>query len=346
MAYEFSINNLYISEESERLNYASNNYNTNNLISWKDRCDALALLELLSIYSDEDTTHCVCYSNDNYIVYFVSKLFPKIQFHVFGGVIESKDNIKYMSDELSQDMIKVYHDTKNVILFLNINNSNYWKLREEELNKRGLNESDVTTDNLNGAKYFMIKDALLQATNRCEIKLQQDMILQYNIFEAINPEHGFIRFRLPYNSNDRLYVEYFKGILYFPIWGKDIQRDTWLKPVKNYETEKWNTYDYESWIFHHNIIERQSRTYINFFTERIENIYSNELTNNYDSLAEALIFALYIEKTINKKDYDMTIELSKSLTQFLNQKNGGDMTLAKLRFLRDMSLGYSSDPFA
>lgn len=349
MEYEFSISNLFINDQTKRLNYASNNYNTNNLISWKERGDILTLIEFLTIYGDVLTGVCVCYSDDNSNVNFVAKLFPKLKFEVFGGKVNSRKNVNYISNCLENHYIEKYRKMQGVLLFMNLNNSKYWDLRKEELKKRGLTEESVNRENLNGAKYFLIKEALRKSTKRCEFQIEQDMIEQNKVLMAINPLHCMMRFRLPYNSNDKLYINYLKGIVYFPIWGKDIQRDTWLKPIKNekgnYELGDWNAYDYETWIFNQNIVERQERNFINFFTEKVENIYSNELTNGFDSMAESLILVMFYEKT-EENNYEKAIELSNKITKFLNKGKKNVITLAKLRFMRDSSLGYTSDLFA
>lgn len=341
---DFNIEDMFIDmRKTQRLDYASNSYTTNNLISWRSRCYALGLILFLIIYGINHNT-CLVIGTINTFVSAVAPLFPKMNFIVHGGKVQESVNVKYKGEDITDLDAQDYEDQygADLLLFININRNEYWKKRKEELELRSLTEDDITAENIATPKYFLIEEALLQAAIRCDEQVEKDMITQYKLFTNIKHSHAFMRFRLPFNTNDRAQMEYLKGVVYFPVWGKGICRETWIKPVMEngvYKISNWSLYDYETYIYNHNIISRQNNMYNNIFSGLPEFNLGNELLNDFDGSAETLIFARYLE-LYGTPNYENVKKLSLKLTEDLNKISGVDNTLAKLR-----NRGCINDPF-
>lgn len=339
-AEDLTIEDLFITEETKRLNYSTNNYSKNNLIGWRSRNHALGLILFLTIYGNRKDSSVLIYSSSNNFVNGVAPMFPNYTFYVKGAKLDPRhENIIYQGPDFTVEDLDFYSSMAGLLIFVNLNRSDYWDKRQEEFSKRSLTEEDINDT----SKYFLVKEALLETMRRTDQQIEQDMTGQFRLLMSIRHEHAWMRFRLPYNKNDREDMEYLKGTIYFPLWGKGIFRDTWLKPTREfgeYELTRWNLYDYESYIYHHNIITRQVNVYNNIITGVPENQVSNELGTDFDGTAEALIFGLYIEQVREPTQKDIE-ELSNELTKNLNLSSGTNLSLSKIR-----GKGAVSDPFA
>lgn len=340
---EFTKENMYINEYSNRLNYTTDKFSKNNLIGWKSRSYAIALIQFLVFYL-ENNKKCLVFTDNNKFVNTVAPLFPDITFHV-RGKFESKGviNITYDGESFTNSDMEIYSKIPNLVMFLCVNSNSFTKFKDEELKKRNINENEITARNIVSNKYFIYVDALITAMDKNDKKIEEEMKMQIEILNKINPKHAFMRFRLPY-SKDGNRMEYLQGTNFFPCWGKGISREMWLKPVLvngRYDFCEWEVKDFESFIFYHNIIERQTTIYDNPFTGIPSYINGYELTNDFDSLYEATILSMLIEWRGEDPTQENITEISNLITNSLDKK----VTLSKLRFRSNKDNGFVNDIF-
>ena len=292
----FTVDNLYVSSSSDRTPYQAGEDLTPLLYS-KKTCHILGLMLFLNIYGKDDD-YCICVASDNSYVDIVAPLYPNIMFHVYGGTSKTVDNVRYVNETLDDRTAEEYRSQRdntkwrlrsNVILFTSINSG--IKVIEDVLISSGVKGED---------QFIMSKvanyvDAIEQGVRDHQAVVIQDMETSRLLYEAIRPRDAFMRFRVPTNTTDLNGMQMLEGILFWPVYGKEMFRDTWLKPTSS-NLSYWNSLDYESWIYHHNVNERLRSMYYNIFNDLPEFIYGNELLNDYDSSAEALILSMYIER--------------------------------------------------
>jgi Poly A polymerase regulatory subunit len=177
-----------------------------------------------------------------------------------------------------------------------------------------------------------------------EANIKNDMQLQGRIYEIVKPVRASLKFRLPYYYEDRpKYVDYLYGLVYRGIWPLRTSTETRLVPMENpdgFDRISWDILKYESQMFYHNVQVRQRMLFRNPMfpadDPRSETpVDGTELTNDYDSIAEAVVWGNYLRK-VGGEDMvtvDNVRGLSRSLTQFLSEGRSKEKmtTLAKLR---------------
>lgn len=341
---EFVKENMYINEYSNRLGYEANTFSKNNLVGWKSRSYAIALIQFIVLYI-ENNDKCLVFTDNNKFINTVAPLFPNITFHV-RGEFETKNllNVVHDGNSFTENDMDVYSKIPNLIMFLCVNSNSFDKFKDEEMKKRNINENEINSKNIISQKYFVYVDALITAMNRNDAKIEEEMRLQVEILKRVNPKHAFMRFRLPYNKDDNQKLEYLQGTNFFPCWGKGISREMWLKPVQingRYDICEWSVKDYEDYIFYHNVIERQVTIYNNPFTEIPSYISDYELLNDFDSLYETTILSMLIEY----RGEDPTEEGVKEISNFITKGLDKNVTLSKLRFRINKDNGFVNDVF-
>lgn len=325
---EFVKENMFINESSSALEYVANRYSTSNLVGWKSRSYAIALIQFIVFYSNGSNT-CLVYTDNNKFVNAVAPLFPRITFHVRGQFThKGAANIKYDGKDLTVDDMVGYSKIQNLLLFLCVNSNAYKGLRVKEMEVKGLNEDKINQENL-PSSVFLYTDALVKAMDENDKVVEEDMKKQAQIVKAINPQEVWLRFRIPRCKDKSQVLEYYKGTNFFPCWGKNISREMWLKPVKEngvYDVCSWIVKDYEDYIFYHNVIERQSTVYSNPFYDVPCFIHKYELTNDFDSLYETTVLSMYLEYREIEPNSESVGKVSDHISKAL-----GNITLSDLR---------------
>lgn len=174
-----------------------------------------------------------------------------------------------------------------------------------------------------------------------ENEVRSDMKLQESWIFEMNPEHAFLKFRLPWpTSKQDSFVPYLNGTVYIQSWAPHTSTETRLKPTRNaygeYELKQWNIREYEEQCFYHNVIVREKIHYKDIFTN-CENIYPDypELVNDYDSTAEAYILYMYLKTKTNENFSSKEVsQLSHKLTKHLNHDNMLSSNVITLNILR------------
>jgi hypothetical protein len=255
-------------------------------------------------------------------------MFPQFTFHLYDPspfTINDTDKIKIFNEYFTDDVSAQYANRNDIFFLSDIRTADYKTIRSDVLSERGIT---VDTDGQLTGPDDLIRGALAEAEIRNEDQIWGDMNMQQNWVLIINPEHAFLKFRLPYSrdGNDQI-VRYLKGIVYLQTWAPQTSTETRLKPVRNtngvYDLADWSILEYEQWCFHHNSIVRERFFYENIFTKSNDPIDYPELLNDYDSISEAFILKLYLQKIgIDTNGlYQKVKEFSRLITWSINRQH-------------------------
>jgi Poly A polymerase regulatory subunit len=233
----------------------------------------------------------------------VASLFPEFTWHLY-------DPAKF---KIKMDI------TKKIIVYqkkFDNETAKYWA-KQNQKNKNVFFVSDIRT-----ADYTKAKDL-----NENESQILEDMRLQKEWVEIIKPIKTQLKFRLPYPGGSRPNeIEYFTGILYRQVFAPQTSTETRLvltSPEFKYQT--YSCEKYQSQMFYHNVIVRETFEYENDFVD------GKELVNDWDSCCEVLIWLDYLKnrkKDISKKK---VLELSENATKLLTKGRKYQDTLSYLR---------------
>lgn len=287
-------------------------------VHWGQRKLALAIVQFLSNHWDKRTVPnpillYIGAAPGNNINFIMSNLFPDFTVHLYDPrpmKVTPTPRMVVHQELFTDDISKQWSGRNDVFLMSDIRSGD-----------PGKEERDVG-----------------------EANIKNDMQLQERIYESVRPVRASFKFHLPYYYKDRpKYVEYMYGLVYRGIWAPQTSTETRLVPMTTsdgIDRISWDILKYESQMYHHNI---QVRQHINFknplFLDNdplsITPVDGTELTNDYDSIAETVVWKDYLQK-IGGKDMitlDNVRGLSRSLTQFLAEGRGPEKmtTLAKIR---------------
>jgi len=177
--------------------------------------------------------------------------------------------------------------------------------------------SDIRT-----ADYTKAKDL-----NENESQILEDMKLQREWVEIIKPIKSQLKFRLPYFGDLRpKEVEYFNGILYRQPYCPQTSTETRLVLIS--PDFKYKTYfceKYQSQMFYHNIVVRESHKYENEFID------GEELINDWDSCCEVSIWSDYLKNRGKEITKEEILKLSQNATKLLTEGRKYKDTLSYLR---------------
>lgn len=342
---QFTPQDLIINERSLRTPYRQRTDENKTALHWGQRKLHLSEVEFFAIYWDPTLIpNPICVyagAAPGTHISLLSVMFPSFTFHLYDPAdfdIKENDKIRLFKEYFTDEVAARYSGRNDVLFVSDIRTADYKSLQREALEKRGITKFD--DDGAPVGPYDLIKEAFRESEVKNEDQIWGDMIMQQNWVLIMNPEHAFLKFRLPYalDGKDRT-VQYLKGIVYWQVWPPQTSTETRLKPVRNtsgvYELGEWHTLEYEQWCFHHNAVDREHTSYANPFTGTNDPIDFPELLNDYDSVAEAIILRLYLEKLGFKGDiYEQVKKLSRLITMAINHyrtDEHGAKTLASKR---------------
>jgi hypothetical protein len=329
-AVPFTLQHLAVGPHSLRLPYQKRTKEQKTALHWGQRKLLLSEIEFFSLYWDPQnnpTPTCVYAGAAPGIhIPLLSQMFPPFIFHLYDPAefrIKPTDKIQIFQQYFTDEVAKTYAGRRDVFFVCDIRTADYRQIHLDTLKEYG-----ITTFDASGAPVgdpTIIKKAYGEAQVKNEDQIWGDMQWQRTWVMLMNPEHAFLKFRLPYAIGDNKTVKYLKGIVYWQIWPPQTSTETRLKPVRNpsgqYEDGDWDILEYEQWSFYHNKIEREDVTYLNPFTGNQDPIDPPELLNDYDSVAEAMILRAYFQKigvTDPQTLYDKVKHLSRAITWSLN----------------------------
>ena len=342
---DFTFSNLSIGLSSEKKPYHRRNTESKTSIHWGQRKLFLSELEFFTIYWDPiliPNPLCVYAGAAPGIhIPLLSQLFPSFTFHLYDPTkfeISPSDKIILFNEYFTDDVASRYVNLPNVFFVSDIRTADYKAIKVESLRKHGITSFDLKDEPI--GPFDLIKLSLTDADLITEDQIWGDMSMQQSWLLKINPIHALLKFRLPYalSGIDRI-VPYLKGSVYWQVWSPQSSTETRLKPTRNasglYELSDWSILEYEQWNFHHNSVIRESSFYRNIFTGTDDPIDDLELTNDYDSMAEAFLLKLYCTKFTQPTPtilYANVIKISRMITWFINKyfTDGNDATVSKL----------------
>jgi len=183
-------------------------------------------------------------------------------------------------------------------------------------------------------------DYKIMTSEQNNFSILQDMELQRQCVEIMNPVQSHLKFRLPYSDSDPNYLKliYFDANVLLQPWAPYTSTETRLFPIKDqdsgkYKKKVWDAIAYEEQLFYHNTVLRSNQLFLNplIYQSKIKPIDPPELNNDYDSVAEVFILKSYFEKFGIQPTSSDICKLSKWITSELNNYTKYEKSIDILR---------------
>ena len=300
---EYRQRDLFLNLDDPDLEYRRRKDEEKSSSSWGQRKLLLTLLQFISLFWDPDKVPepKVVYAGaaPGTNIGIVSSFFPEIEFHLYDPKpfkIKPSDRIHLYRQYFTDDDAKLWAGRSDIYFISDIRTADYTKAKDLDENER---------------------------------IIMKDMENQKRWYNIIKPVHGHLKFRLPYTGGNRPdKVTYLKGYVFKQVVTPQTSTETRLVPTGG--EKEWDVKKYQNQMFHHNVVIRESYSYINPFTNTDEPIDSPELLNDWDSRTEIQILMDYMAKRsiVNR---DNILLLSRLITSRLTEKSKYKDTLAILR---------------
>lgn len=359
---QFTTEDLFINRESDQTEYTRT---TGKIMaySWGQRKLCLGKILAISLYSTPDprqpvTKITIVYAGASPFHYweimheFYGKI-PGIQvvWHLYDPrpivIPKNIPNMEVFQQLFTDETAAKYAGQSNVFFFSDIRTVDSLGIVREANKKYGIRLDAHGRPAPNNDR-AALASAQLEANEKIETGILEDMMRQQRWVQIMNPEHAFLKMRLPYvyenTPGDQLNVQYLAGEILLQPWAKKKSTETRLHPTRNqdgqYFLANWSSKEYESLLAHHNINVRVKKHYYNPLAPNDPtkvDIDPPELFSDWDSCAEAQILKIYCERMgvpIESME-ETVIELSKLITQMLNSGKGKDTTLESIRAISD-----------
>ena len=291
---DYTVNDLLLDpiKSPERTYYEIPKEQRNMNLYWGQRKLLLALIAFINIFWDP-----VKVSNPKFVyagaapgnnIEIISQLYPEIEFHLY---YPSRFNIK------PTDKIKIYNT--------------YFT---DEVAQSWSNRNDV---------YFISDVRTVEITKDTDLDVHEAIIvdnmnMQMRWYNIIKPVYAQLKFRLPFTGGNRpKKLNYLYGYIFKQPWAPEQSIETRLVPLPNGGNIEWDTEKYQNQMFYHNTVIRPSAKYYNPFNHTANHIDGNELLNDWDSTAEAVIIAAYLKKRAGKYTEDQVKAISRLFTDKL-----------------------------
>lgn len=312
----FTIRDLILQSGNSRLPYKRRTDERKLAVYWGQRKLLLTEIQFLTWYWDPHVIKnpIVVYAGASpglHIPYLVD-LFPEITIHCYDPRpfgIQATDKIHLYVQYFTNEDAQKWAGRNDVFFMSDIRTADY----------KGIQEAISDTE---------------EAGEENERQIREDMSFQEEWVKIIKPVHSLLKFRLPYvlKAEERgNTTNYLDGVIFFQPWAPQTSTETRLVPIKNengdYSYKEYSWLMYEEQLFYHNVIGRQSKTYINPITKNTEPISPPELENDYDSTAEAFILMNYVyRRTGEYPETNIINILSKQITDSINSHRPGQYT--------------------
>lgn len=290
---------LKLNHGSEKhIEYKSSDKNTHIDYHWGQRKLLLTEIQFITNYY-----HLFNNNKKKYILYIgaaggrhitiLSKLFPDINFILYDPVkfeIKESNTIKIHNVFFTHSDAKYYSENLSNFMFI----------------------SDIRNTNVSLYKQYY-------HLSKHENIIYDDMILQMEWHNIINPIKSLLKFRLSYNKN---YTTYLHGDIYIQPWTSYNSTETRLIP--NNDIKKYDNKLYEGEMYYFNMITRKK-------------CYQNISYNSkyycccYDCSLELLIIFNYIKNILKQK---ATYSKAEKIGRYFTKK----LSLGKYNSLLDMNI--------
>lgn len=338
---KFTASDLIINRNSQKEKYRQRTGEEKKSVHWGQRKLLLSEIEFFTLYwNRNEIPNPLCVyagAAPGTHISLLSLLFPEFKFHLYDPRnfnIQPNDKISIFNEYFTNEVALRYAGRNDVFFVSDIRTSSQFDLQKEFFIEYGINEFNEYGDPIGDED--IITRARTDAQVKNEDQIWGDHLMQQEWVVLMNPEHAYLKFRLPYalGGINRI-LEYLNGVVYWQMWQPATSTETRLKPIRGvngqYEVTQWSILDYEEYCFYHNIVTREKNIYLNPFTEDLRPIDSPELLNDYDSTAEAFILKMYYEKRGSKNIYFDVVNLSRYITQTITANHPNPVSLGLLR---------------
>lgn len=234
---------------------------------------------------------------------FLSALFPEFEFHLYDNgrwspLLSENPRIHLHSKYFTAEEAEKWKNRSDIFFISDIRSLDY----DENADKEDINEQKKSNS-----------------------LLLSDLAFQKEWVEIIKPVQSLLKFRLPFSRyiwiKEKTFP-YLDGTLYLQPWAR--HNATEVRLVPSGEMRNWNLKRFEDMMFYHNKIRRQKINYQNPITETNTPVNKSlGMTNDYDSVATAVILSDYLVKRgINVEEATMNELLSMVL---YNANNGNKL---------------------
>lgn len=300
---------------------------------WGQRKLFLSLLQFIVLYvkpARQNRTVYLVYAGaaNGRGTSLLAQMFPWIKFHLYDtnpfdpAYEKGFPNVtlfhEYFTDEKARDyaaMIKIDENGNETEIYFV---SDIRRSSEDYESERIRNESPEMSST-------EVKKKSREAT---EVSIHEDMEMQQNWVEIIQPHYAQLKMRLPYvydTASEKEYM-YLDGIVYFQAFVGRSSTETRLIVERGARRIAWDPLRYEQQLFQHNI-NRLEKKYYHPLTGKLEPLAPDELLNDYDSLLEGQIWKDYCDYTGVEFTPVQLMKLAYMLTQYLSERQ----TLAMVR---------------
>jgi len=141
-------------------------------------------------------------------------------------------------------------------------------------------------------------DHITMEESENEEAIMADMAMQERWYRIIQPVQAHLKFRLPYTYDwAPKHAQSLFGFIFRQPWAPRSSTETRLVPVTPARAYEWNVLKYQSQLFFHNAVVRETFKYINPLTGGEDPIDPEMgLLNDYDSTAHVIIIMDYLRK--------------------------------------------------
>lgn len=310
---QFKHENIYLNESDPELEYRRRKDEEKISVAYGQRKLCIMLINFFTLYyQPNNPCKKVCYvgASPGSNIQIAVDLFPELEFHLYDPspfkIKPSKRVILYNQYFTDEDA-KLWSDIPCYFI------------------------SDIRT-----ADYTKAKDL-----DDNEEQIQKDMEDQMRWYNIIKPVKAHLKFRLPYTGGNRpLFVKYLDGVLFKQAFAPETSTETRLVPHGPNIMKDWDCLKYQSQMFYHNVVIRETVRYLNPLDESETPIDYPELTNDYDSACEIYTLMLFLQ--LNKNSIN-PIDLSREITKKLGKKINLEFLRQNPRYIKEKNMPMRRD---
>jgi hypothetical protein len=303
-------------DKTQQMKYRTRTAQEKTSIAWGQRKLFISELQFLTRFWDKNKypTIRIIYAGSapGKHIKFLAQLFP-------GTYWELYDPREF--DIKENDQIKIHQQ-----FFLD-ETAEYWAKRAKKENLNLFFISDIRTADYE--KYGVTRE-------ENEADVLRDMEWQQNWYYIMKPIYAHLKFRCLYYEDDKpappmLYMD---GYVFRQPWALQGSSESRLVPYGVGIMRQWQPKEYENSFFYHNLVNRQQKKYRNVINGKDDLLDGLELSNDYDSTCEAMIWKDYL-KRIGGELY-ATEENVKALANMLGDYINEGKVQGSKYYLRDL----------
>ncbi len=302
--------NMFLNTRDPELPYRRRNDEEKTSIHWGQRKLGMVLMQFLTRYWDPTKVPnpVIVYAGaaPGINIKIIAEFFPEAEFHLYDPApfkIKPSEKIHLYQQYFMDEDAEKWANRDDIYFVSDIRTADYTKAKN-------LDDNEKT--------------------------IMKDMEMQMDWYNIIKPVKGHLKFRLPYTGGTRPErMEYLYGHVIKQPWAPQTTTETRLVPF-DHQVVSWSCRLYQSQLFHHNVIVREQYKYSdpnnsNSNSNSNANDNTDELTNDWDSMAEMQIWKEYLTKRGVMADAETVNAMSMMFTDKLTHKSKYKDTLSNLR---------------